>query len=161
MANHVYVGKEWHGMSTTDKCPLCMQHIENWDHVFKCKSDDAIIEKNTQLNLLQKKLRQYYTHPVLRRRLMAAVLQWTGGHEITHPSEGGQYDDINEALRDQCNLLFENIFCGVMSHKLVEVQGRYFDENVGLLPKRRLGGHEWGVKVVRAFMEYIQKCVEE
>jgi len=45
---------ERNGMSTTDKCPLCMHHIENWDHVFKCKSDDAIIEKNTQLNLLQK-----------------------------------------------------------------------------------------------------------
>jgi len=145
---------ERNGMSTTDKCPLCMHHIENWDHVFKCKGDDAIIEKNTQLNLLQKKLKQCYTHPVLRRRLMAAVLQWTGGHDITHPSEGGHYDDINEALRDQCNLLFENIFCGVMSHKFVEVQGRYYDENVGLLPKRRLCGHEWGVKVIRAFMEY-------
>ena len=45
---------ERNGMSTTDICPLCMNNIENWDHVFKCKSDDAIIEKNTQLNLLQK-----------------------------------------------------------------------------------------------------------
>jgi len=110
---------------------------------------------NTQLNLLQKKLKQYYTHPVLRRRLMATVLQWTGGHEITHPNEGGQYEEIDEALRDQCNLMFENIFCGVMSHKFVGVQGRYYDENACLIPKHRLCGHEcWGVKVVRAFMEY-------
>ena len=55
---------------------------------------------------------------------MAAVMQWTGGHTITHPKEDGQYQEIDEALRDQCNLKFENIFCGVMSHKFSWVQNR-------------------------------------
>ena len=38
---------ERNGMSTTDVCPMCMSKIETWDHVFQCKSDDVIMEKNS------------------------------------------------------------------------------------------------------------------
>ena len=158
------------GFSTTSLCPLCLKVEENWQHVFQCKSATALVEKESQMILLKKSLTRIRTHPVLQQRILSMLRQWLNGFSVTVPSNDEEMQMINEAFRDQSNLLYKNLFAGVISHKFLgEMQKQHYQE----IPndRKRLTQNEWNVNFVRALLtfstnlwktrcEYLQKQSE-
>jgi len=131
---------------------MCLNVEENWQHVFQCKSATAMVAKESQMIILKKSLTRVRTHPVLQQRIFSMLRQWMNGFSVTVPSNDGEMTMINEAFRDQSNLLYENLFAGVISHKFGEVQKKYYQE----IPndRKRLTQNEWNVNFVRALLTF-------
>jgi len=140
------------GFSTSSMCPMCLNVEENWQHVFQCKSATAMVAKESQMIILKKSLTRVRTHPVLQQRIFSMLRQWMNGFSVTVPGNDGDMTMLNEAFRDQGNLLYENLFAGVISHKFGEVQRKYYQE----IPsdRKRLTQNEWNVNFVRALLTF-------
>jgi len=140
------------GMGMTTKCPLCLKEDENWNHVFQCTSNVARVEREIQLAILKKGLIKKNTNPVLMRRILAIITQWVKGYKITFPKADGGLKKVNEACIDQCNLKVENMFAGVVSHKLGDIQDEYY-KNVQM-NKQRYNKYEWNATFIKLLLTF-------
>ena len=140
------------GMSLTSLCPLCKDKDEDWNHVFQCKSVIAKTAREEHLDDLKKVLQCRKTHPVVLKRIMALLYQWTNQYKITVPSGDGNFELINKAFADQCNLGVSNMMAGVLTHKFGNIQQSYYSqvEEKGV----RFTKREWNVNVIRALLQY-------
>jgi len=68
------------------------------------------------------------------------------------PQRDYNLDEINAAFRDQRNLGFGNMFCGIISHKFGDIQQSYYDQLQ--IDKKRLTKHEWNVTLIREFLKF-------
>ena len=140
------------GMSLTNLCPLCKKKVEDWDHVFQCKSVVARAAREENLVKLRKILQTRKTHPVVTQRIMALLYQWTQQYKITVPRGDGNLNLINQAFADQCNLGVSNMMAGVLTHKFGDIQEAYYSqiEEKGV----RFTKREWNINVIRALLQY-------
>jgi len=86
------------------------------------------------------------------RRILAIITQCVNGYKITVPKADGDLKMVNEALNDQCNLKVENMFVGVVSHKLGDIQAKYYDDLQ--MDKHRYNKHEWNATFIKLFLSF-------
>ena len=144
------VYEQWHtmkvahrcGLSDKDVCPCCATDIESWLHVLQCQERYRRVHCKEQLLIIKQKLLQAKTHPVMTNRIMAALHQITGGHEVTIPNNS--YQNINmmeRAFMEQKEIGFENMLKGFVTNTFQRVQERYYETEK--LNSRLYNGARW------------------
>jgi len=136
------------GMSVTNMCPLCNNEVEDWDHVFRCRSMVARVERELQLQQLKQKLQRRCTAPILVKRILAVLRQWTNTYPIQIKDDNIAFSRINQAFLDQCNLGVSNLFAGVITYKFGMLQEQYYIDTQQKGSK--FTRSEWNIWLVRA-----------
>ena len=72
--------------STTDLCPLCQEHVETREHIFRCKNPKACEHRAEELQQLKTNLDRTASHPLIVHHLYDIVEKYTRGVPICHIS---------------------------------------------------------------------------
>jgi len=140
------------GLGLTKICPLCRTEVEDWNHVFRCQSQIARVERGIQLGELRKALQVQKNHPIYMQRIMALLYQWTGSYEINVPPSDSNLQELNLTFMDQCTLDVGNMFAGVLTHKFGDIQAKQYEQMDN--KATRFTKKEWNVHVIRLLVKY-------
>jgi len=139
-------------LSAVEVCPVCMKVPETWDHVLQCQFCEMKQEKMEKMEDVKKILKTKKTHPILQQRLLAAMLQYLNNYKINLPVGDDLFPEVNASFRDQMQLGFGNMFCGVITHKFGLIQQKYYNE-IGV-NARKFNANEWNIAVIRMLLNF-------
>jgi len=138
-------------ISDTNKCPLCNNSVENWEHVFQCKSDVAKIERLQGIMTLKKTMLAMKTSNLLSNWIIALVSQITQGYKVQF-SHDEDNSEIRQAFQDIQNLGEWNFLKGVHPNSLEYAQQQHYT-TIPDLPIS-YSGEKWPKRMISAVYEF-------
>ena len=105
------------------KCPRCSHTTEDNVHVFTCQLQGAHESFQKSLNRLNAHLKRTFTHRLLRRGMIKALMAWHTGHDPTTVSTSSA---VTRALIAQSKIGWENLLVGLPATEWLSFQQEHY-----------------------------------
>jgi len=138
-------------IADNDRCPLCANEVETWEHVFGCKSDAAKLGRLRGITRLKKVMLATKTSNILTNRLIALLSQSTQGFRVQflHDSDSSE---VRQAFQDIKKLGAWNFLKGIHPMSPEHAQQKHYDTMPDLPPS--FTGESWSKRIISAVHEY-------
>ena len=155
--------EQWHtmnvakrnGVSDSSVCPLCEECEDSWAHVFSCSCDVVKVERRKNLEVLKTAMTEMKTEPILQRRLLNIISQFTNGFPITTYANVNGEPLINQTFRDLNKIGYHNLLKGLIPYSMRHVQRDYLRKMD--IQDRKYGADRWAIKLIDALQDFMQK----
>jgi hypothetical protein len=149
----------------TDKCPFGCGQSEIPQHYLRCQQNPNNEENRTQLKSIQKWMENVHTHPVIRVVLNQQMKAWLDGIDnetiITDLNEEEHAEEVQEAIKEQNTIGWDQFFKGRITEKWSEIQQKVYSkinaerkkQNKPPLSKA-FSGQWWAAKVIKQVVYY-------
>jgi exonuclease III len=112
-----------------NKCPLCRDTVEDWEHILKCKHPSRQEWRRGFLTQLETKCKSVKTRPQLERILCDAITGW-----FNHSMEAYAYElnpsaypkEVRRLIRQQNAIGWQQLFLGRFSGEWSALQDNYY-----------------------------------